>query len=117
MHRDLGVLGKSAPRFIHLPRAAPCYACQARTNKFARILPRESPQLHLVLRDFYTMAEEASCGPSNSLQSFQKHTSIDRTLQQDRLATGEPSPQVIYNLLRSHLTSPNTKFLGLSLVL
>lgn len=29
---------------------------------------------------------DASCGPSNPLQSFQKHTSVDRTLQQDRLA-------------------------------
>ncbi|MCJ1430290.1 hypothetical protein MMC29_008207 [Sticta canariensis] len=36
---------------------------------------------------------DALCGPSNSLQSFQKHTSIDRTLQQDRLATRESSSQ------------------------
>ncbi|KAL8903437.1 MAG: hypothetical protein Q9207_003926 [Kuettlingeria erythrocarpa] len=28
---------------------------------------------------------DALCGPSNPLQSFQKHTSVDRTLQQDRL--------------------------------
>ncbi|KAL8818910.1 MAG: hypothetical protein Q9223_002550 [Gallowayella weberi] len=28
---------------------------------------------------------DALCGPSNSLQNFQKHTSVDRTLQQDRL--------------------------------
>ncbi|KAG8626174.1 hypothetical protein KVT40_006575 [Elsinoe batatas] len=28
---------------------------------------------------------DAYCGPSNALQSFQKHTSVDRTLQQDRL--------------------------------
>ena len=27
---------------------------------------------------------EALCGPSNPLQNFQKHTSVDRTLQQDR---------------------------------
>ena len=27
---------------------------------------------------------EALCGPSNALQNFQKHTSVDRTLQQDR---------------------------------
>lgn len=30
---------------------------------------------------------DALCGPSNPLQSFQKHTSVDRTLQQDRLAS------------------------------
>lgn len=29
---------------------------------------------------------EALCGPSNPLQTFQKQTSLDRTLQQDRLA-------------------------------
>ncbi|PGH07942.1 hypothetical protein AJ80_07923 [Polytolypa hystricis UAMH7299] len=28
---------------------------------------------------------DALCGPSNALQNFQKHTSVDRTLQQDRL--------------------------------
>lgn len=27
------------------------------------------------------------CGPSNALQSMQKHTSADRTLQQDRAAS------------------------------
>ncbi|MCJ1461474.1 hypothetical protein MMC07_000071, partial [Pseudocyphellaria aurata] len=32
---------------------------------------------------------DALCGPSNALHSFQKHTSVDRTLQQDRLATHE----------------------------
>lgn len=41
---------------------------------------------------------EALCGPSNALQSFQTHTSVDRTLQQDRLATRELLQQVIYNL-------------------
>ncbi|MCJ1456937.1 hypothetical protein MMC28_007303 [Mycoblastus sanguinarius] len=30
---------------------------------------------------------DALCGPSNALQTFQKHTSTDKTLQQDRLAT------------------------------
>ncbi|KAF1951454.1 hypothetical protein CC80DRAFT_424639 [Byssothecium circinans] len=34
---------------------------------------------------------EALCGPSNALQQFQKHTSVDRTLQQDRLV-GRGSP-------------------------
>ncbi|MCJ1365267.1 hypothetical protein MMC16_004388 [Acarospora aff. strigata] len=28
---------------------------------------------------------DALCGPSNPLQNFQKHTAVDRTLQQDRL--------------------------------
>ncbi|EER43462.1 peroxin 20 [Histoplasma capsulatum H143] len=28
---------------------------------------------------------DALCGPSNALQSFQKHTSVDRSLQQDRI--------------------------------
>lgn len=30
---------------------------------------------------------DALCGPSNALQSFQKHSSVDRTLQQDRLTS------------------------------
>ncbi|KAF7595417.1 hypothetical protein BBP40_006037 [Aspergillus hancockii] len=30
---------------------------------------------------------DALCGPSNALQNFQKHASVDRTLQQDRLAS------------------------------
>ncbi|KAG0156730.1 hypothetical protein PDIDSM_3911 [Penicillium digitatum] len=34
---------------------------------------------------------DALCGPSNALQNFQKHTSVDRTLQQDRL-TARQSP-------------------------
>ncbi|KAL1653418.1 hypothetical protein SLS61_003927 [Didymella pomorum] len=34
---------------------------------------------------------DALCGPSNALQNFQKHTSVDRTLQQDRLV-GRHSP-------------------------
>ncbi|KAF2264598.1 hypothetical protein CC78DRAFT_231713 [Lojkania enalia] len=34
---------------------------------------------------------DALCGPSNALQNFQKHTSVDRTPQQDRL-TSRHSP-------------------------
>ncbi|ORY06501.1 hypothetical protein BCR34DRAFT_590577 [Clohesyomyces aquaticus] len=34
---------------------------------------------------------DALCGPSNALQNFQKHSSVDRTLQQDRL-TNRHSP-------------------------
>ncbi|KAF2447866.1 hypothetical protein P171DRAFT_408389 [Karstenula rhodostoma CBS 690.94] len=34
---------------------------------------------------------DALCGPSTALQTFQKHTSVDRTLQQDRLV-GRHSP-------------------------
>ncbi|SLM38914.1 Peroxisomal targeting signal 1 receptor family [Lasallia pustulata] len=36
---------------------------------------------------------DALCGPSNALQSFQKHTSVDRTLQQDRLALRQSPAQ------------------------
>ncbi|KAL5120285.1 hypothetical protein ACEQ8H_001843 [Pleosporales sp. CAS-2024a] len=35
---------------------------------------------------------DALCGPSNALQNFQKHTSVDRTLQQDRVVVGRHSP-------------------------
>ncbi|KAF2018830.1 hypothetical protein BU24DRAFT_458564 [Aaosphaeria arxii CBS 175.79] len=36
---------------------------------------------------------DALCGPSNALQNFQKHTSVDRTLQQDRLANRQSPNQ------------------------
>ena len=37
---------------------------------------------------------DALCGPSNALQNFQKHTSVDRTLQQDRLLSRQSPSQV-----------------------
>lgn len=37
---------------------------------------------------------DALCGPSNALQNFQKHSSVDRTLQQDRLV-GRHSPSQV----------------------
>lgn len=37
---------------------------------------------------------DALCGPSNALQNFQKHTSVDRTLQQDRLTSRQSPVQV-----------------------
>ncbi|KAJ5570395.1 uncharacterized protein N7459_009825 [Penicillium hispanicum] len=36
---------------------------------------------------------DALCGPSNALQNFQKHASVDRTLQQDRLTSRQPPVQ------------------------
>ncbi|PGH28366.1 hypothetical protein GX50_08899 [[Emmonsia] crescens] len=36
---------------------------------------------------------DALCGPSNALQSFQKHTSVDRTLQQDRILSRQSPAQ------------------------
>ncbi|KAJ5757881.1 uncharacterized protein N7511_006575 [Penicillium nucicola] len=36
---------------------------------------------------------DALCGPSNALQNFQKHTSVDRTLQQDRLSSKQSPTQ------------------------
>jgi len=37
---------------------------------------------------------DALCGPSNALQSFQKHASVDRTLQQDRLTSRQSPTEV-----------------------
>ena len=37
---------------------------------------------------------DALCGPSNALQNFQKHASVDRTLQQDRLISRQSPSQV-----------------------
>ncbi|KAJ5889167.1 peroxin-20 Pex20-Penicillium chrysogenum [Penicillium tannophilum] len=36
---------------------------------------------------------DSLCGPSNALQNAQKHTSVDRTLQQDRLISRQPPTQ------------------------
>ncbi|KAL5050216.1 hypothetical protein BDW71DRAFT_203619 [Aspergillus fruticulosus] len=36
---------------------------------------------------------DALCGPSNALQNFQKHASVDRTLQQDRLVSRQSPSQ------------------------
>ncbi|KAJ5662876.1 hypothetical protein N7507_003607 [Penicillium longicatenatum] len=36
---------------------------------------------------------DSLCGPSNALQNAQKHTSVDRTLQQDRLISRQPPAQ------------------------
>jgi hypothetical protein len=36
---------------------------------------------------------DALCGPSNALQNFQKNAAVDRTLQQDRLISRQPSAQ------------------------
>ncbi|KAE8360326.1 hypothetical protein BDV27DRAFT_41983 [Aspergillus caelatus] len=36
---------------------------------------------------------DALCGPSNALQNFQKHASVDRTLQQDRLVSRQSHSQ------------------------
>ncbi|EFQ98872.1 peroxin 20 [Nannizzia gypsea CBS 118893] len=36
---------------------------------------------------------DALCGPSNALQNFQKHTSVDRTLQQDRISSRQSPAQ------------------------
>src|SRR4051794_5299927 len=46
--------------------------------------------LHLLLlklKASTAMASSSLCGPSNPLQNLQKHTSTDRTLQQDRTAS------------------------------
>lgn len=37
---------------------------------------------------------ESMCGPSNALQNFQKHSGVDRTLQQDRLVSRQSPAQV-----------------------
>lgn len=48
---------------------------------------------------------DALCGPSNALQNFKSHTSVDRTLQQDRLISRQQPGQGF----RSH--DPNTGIL------
>ena len=40
---------------------------------------------------------DSLCGPSNPLQTFQKQTAVDRTLQQDRLALHQAQAEVRYS--------------------
>ncbi|KAI5303664.1 mitochondrial chaperone [Ascosphaera pollenicola] len=42
---------------------------------------------------------QALCGPSNPLQNLQKHSTTDRSLQQDRLVSSQPSSQVNWSHL------------------
>ena len=42
---------------------------------------------------YHTMADDM-CGPSNALQNFQKHSTVDRTLQQDRFVSRYSPSQV-----------------------
>ena len=39
---------------------------------------------------------DSLCGPSNPIQAFQKETSVDRTLQRDRIASNRPFKQVSF---------------------
>jgi hypothetical protein len=51
---------------------------------------------------------DSMCGPSNALQNFQKHSTIDRTLQQDRLVSRQSPAQV-----RAFRTIPRSQKLTL----
>lgn len=42
---------------------------------------------------------DALCGPSNALQTFQKQTNVDRTLQQDRLAVRHTQAEVCLDIM------------------
>lgn len=48
---------------------------------------------------------DALCGPSNALQTFQKQTSIDRTLQQDRIAARQAQVEVFSTIAHVRLNS------------
>ena len=52
-----------------------------------------NPAIFILLIPGAIMAD-ALCGPSNALQTFQKQTSVDRTLQQDRLAARQAQLEV-----------------------
>ncbi|CCU75577.1 unnamed protein product [Blumeria hordei] len=53
---------------------------------------------------------ENTCGPSNALQNIQKHTSHDRTLQQDRLTTRQPFLQGLRPLSHQATSSAKIEF-------
>jgi hypothetical protein len=54
--------------------------------------PAPAPRTHSPTL-YRTMAHNL-CGPSNALQNFQKHSTVDRTLQQDRFVSRQSPSQV-----------------------
>ena len=42
---------------------------------------------------------DSLCGPSNALQNVQKHASVDRTLQQDRLTSARAGPAQVCSVI------------------
>lgn len=58
---------------------------------------------------------DALCGPSNPLQTFQKQTSGDRTLQQDRIASNRQFEQV-FLIPADHLSLTADQIQGLSVL-
>ncbi|QDS74319.1 hypothetical protein FKW77_004104 [Venturia effusa] len=53
---------------------------------------------------------DALCGPSNALQQFQKHSSVDRTLQQDRLISRAGASQSFRSNLGSNQGALDPEF-------
>ncbi len=77
------MISTSAPCLLGWRRLLLHFSTFYRPPSFAHLLEgRES-----------SMAD-ALCGPSNALQTFQKHSGVDRTLQQDRLAACQSPAEV-----------------------
>ena len=55
---------------------------------------------------------DALCGPSNPLQSFRKHTQLDRTLQQDRLVSQPQQPNQGFRTLDPRAGSLDAELLA-----
>lgn len=49
---------------------------------------------HFIHKSF--IMADSMCGPSNALQNFQKHSTVDRTLQQDRFISRQSPSQVYF---------------------
>lgn len=96
------------PHAFHASHTLPAHLLFLESQPFGRVI------LHFSLLDTYRghlckrfsqkflelstsrneSAMDSLCGPSNALQNAQKHTSVDRTLQQDRLISRQPPTQV-----------------------
>lgn len=55
---------------------------------------------------YLDIMSDALCGPSNALQNFQKHASVDRTLQQDRLVSRQSHSQVSFKPYSTSMRIP-----------
>jgi len=69
--------------------------------KYFDLLPSETNLGHTQLQHNEAKSvamADGMCGPSNPLQNFQKQSTIDRTLQQDRLVSRASPSQVSFTL-------------------
>lgn len=82
--------GETNPSIRH--RLYVSFSCQLPPTPLLE--SRRLGKLSLVIQKSSLTMGDVLCGPSNALQQFQKHSTTDRTLQQDRLQSRQSPAQV-----------------------